>query len=68
MQNFWWGHQNKSRVHWMSWSRLGIAKANGGMGYRDFGYFNKALLAKQGWRLWQQPINTFGVKFFWSHG
>jgi hypothetical protein len=38
---------------------MGLAKANGGMGlYRDFGSFNKALLAKQGWRLWQQP-NSF---------
>jgi hypothetical protein len=48
MQQFWWGYQNKSKVHWMSWSRMGLAKADGGLGYRDFGCFNKALLAKQG--------------------
>jgi hypothetical protein len=46
MQKLWWVHQNKSRVHWMSWSRLGIAKMDCGMGYRDFGCFNKALLVK----------------------
>jgi hypothetical protein len=43
MQQFWWGHQNKSKVHWMSWSRMCLAKADGGLGYRDFGSFNKAL-------------------------
>jgi hypothetical protein len=37
---------------------MGLAKVNGGLGYRDFGSFNKALLAKQGWKLWQQP-NSF---------
>ena len=58
MQQFWWRHQNKSKVHWMSWSRMSLAKADGGLGYRDFESFNKALLAKQGLRLWQQP-NSF---------
>lgn len=37
---------------------MGVSKTDGGMGYRDFGSFNKALLAKQGWRLWQSP-NSF---------
>jgi hypothetical protein len=58
MQKFLWGHQNKSKVHWMSWSRLGRSKNDGGMGYRDLGCFIKVLLAKQGWRLWNQP-NSF---------
>ena len=59
MQKFWWGHQNKSKVYWMSWSRMSLAKADGGLGYRDFESFNKALLAKQGLRLWQQPNSFF---------
>lgn len=64
MQNFWWGHQeNESNIHWMCWEKLRVSKAQGGMGFRDLICFNKALLAKQCWRLFQNP-DSLAPKFF----
>lgn len=52
LAKFWWGSEEGVRkVHWLSWSNLAKNKKNGGMGFREFSEFNKALLGKHCWRL-----------------
>jgi dipeptide/tripeptide permease len=34
MTRFWWGHKEKDKkISWMSWSKMGVPKACGGMGF-----------------------------------
>ena len=69
VRNFWWGQKDEERkMAWISWEKLCIPKMEGDMGFRDLKTFNLALLAKQGWRIQQNPNSlvhkVFKAKYF----
>ncbi|CAN1819056.1 Uncharacterized mitochondrial protein AtMg00310 [Linum perenne] len=56
VRNFFWsGVTNKRSIHWSSGDTLCEAKSRGGLGFKIFTDFNLALLAKQGWRILENP-------------
>jgi hypothetical protein len=60
MSNFWWGDgADRKRMHWLAWWKMCIPKQQGGMGFREIKCFNIALLAKQVWRILEEPKSLF---------
>ena len=53
---FWWGFNDKgNKIHWKNWKIMCQFKLQGGMGFWSFIHFNQSLLAKQAWRILNDP-------------
>ncbi|KAL5550507.1 hypothetical protein UlMin_000683 [Ulmus minor] len=67
---FWWGGKTeKQMMHWCTWEKLCSHKLDGGMGFRYLRLFNKAILAKQAWRIQSHPTSlaTRVLQGFYFH-
>jgi hypothetical protein len=62
ISKFWWGSTtDRRKIHWVNWKKTCKQKKMGGMGFRDLGVFNEALLAKQGWRIMTEPTSLMAT-------
>ena len=66
---FWWGHDlGVRKLHLLNWNKICYPKSWGGLGLKKFNLMNQAMLAKQYWRISQNPnslvARTFKAKYF----
>lgn len=72
----WWGSSlDKNKIHWLNWDALCKPKEEGGLSFRNLHLFNLAMLAKQAWRIVQNPSSLISQLYksryfpdgdFWS--
>uniref|UniRef100_A0A803LQM6 Reverse transcriptase zinc-binding domain-containing protein n=1 Tax=Chenopodium quinoa TaxID=63459 RepID=A0A803LQM6_CHEQI len=68
-RSFFWGQKKEEhKTAWVAWDKLIVSKKEGGLGMRDLLCFNKAMLAKQVWRLITNTnslmVRTLKQKYF----
>ena len=66
---FWWGHDVHTRkMHLLNWDKVCKLRREGGLGLKKFSVMNRAMLAKQYWRISQNPQSLiskiFKAKYF----
>ena len=69
VRSFWWGHEPSTRkLHLINWGIVCKPKRLGGIGFKNFNLFNQAMIAKQFWRIQDNPnsllTRTFKKKYF----
>lgn len=52
---FLWGGEHGKGIVWRRWEVCCLPKSKGGLGLRDLGCLNQALLAKVAWRILKNP-------------
>lgn len=56
-RNFLWGgKEGEYKMSWVSWDKLYRSVKDGGLGFKDLGAFNKALLGKWVWKFITEKI------------